>query len=129
MSFSVTCNFIIVIPGKKYLLPFFFQVIVLYIFWKNKKMLSSAAVIIRGLHLWYNIYNIRYILSNKRFKALLESQMTKDKTTTLLAIRNQLFWCRGLSSFLHIAIFFYKQCLFCTSVTTSHKCSLSVRVS
>ena len=53
-------------------------------------MRSCATVIIRGLRL-YNQSNIRYIFCNTRFKALLESQMPKDKTNTLLAIKNQLF--------------------------------------
>ena len=46
MSFSVTCNFIIVTPGKKCILTFFFQVSLKYFV---KKMLPSATVVIRGL--------------------------------------------------------------------------------
>ena len=35
----------------------------------------------RGLRLWYNSFNIRYILCNKLFKVFLERLMSKEKPT------------------------------------------------
>ena len=43
---------------------------------------------------------------NKPFKAFLEGYMFKDKPNPLYARKNLLFRCGGVSSFLHIAIFF-----------------------
>ena len=50
-------------------------------------MVLYATVVIRGLYLWYNSSNIKYISCNKPFKAFLEHQMFKDKPTPLLAIK------------------------------------------
>ena len=47
-------------------------------------MVLYTTVVIRGLCLWYNSSNIRYIFYNKPFKV--ERQMFKDKPTPLLAI-------------------------------------------
>ena len=51
------------------------------------KILLSITVVIRGLRLC-NSSNIRYIFWNKPFKAFREHQMSKDKPTPLLTIKN-----------------------------------------
>ena len=78
----------------------------------NKGFLFST-VVIRGIY----SSNITDILGNKPFKAFLERQMSKDKPTPLLQIKDMLFWCDRLPFFLHTVIFFV-QCFFSTSVTT-----------
>ena len=82
--FSVNYNFIVVMPRQKYLLTFFSQVIALNVF--LKKVVLYTTVVIRGLCLWYNSSDFRYIFCNKPFKAFLKSQIFKDKPTSLLAI-------------------------------------------
>ena len=114
-----------------------------------KKVVLYTTVVIKGLCLWYNSSIIRYIFCNKPFKAFLKHQMSKDKSTTLLAIKmwnlyvtlaqqivifctqNNLFhlesfhgtfillWHKELPPFLHIAIFFFYS-IFSTSVTNSY---------
>ena len=61
-------------------------------------MLPSATVVKKGLHSWYNKSDIGYRFCNKRFKVILEGQMSKDKPAPLLAIKTY-SWCGGLSSF------------------------------
>ena len=67
---------------------FFSQVIVLYI---SLKMLPSTTVVKRRLSSQHTKSNIRYIFCNKPFKAFIEGQMSKDKPTPLLAIKNLRF--------------------------------------
>ena len=57
-------------------------------------MLPSTTVVIRELRFWYNKSNIRYIFCNEHFKAFLEGQKS-----SLLVIRNLLFWCSDLVIF------------------------------
>ena len=101
-SFMYKKCFILLEQKKCLLLTVFCQVIVFNIFLKK---FSSITVIIMGLLLWINSSNIRYIFCNNHFKDFLESQMSKDKPTPLLAIKNLLFWWDWLSSFLYIVIF------------------------
>ena len=71
-------------------------------------MLPSTTIVKRGLCLLYNISNVSYIFYNTCFKAFLERQVSKDKPTPWLAIKNLLLRCGALPSFLqilHIAIF------------------------
>ena len=114
-----------------------------------KKVVLYTTVVIKGLCIWYNSSIIRYILCNKPFKAFLKHQMSKDKSTTFLAIKmwnmyvtlaqqivifctqSHLFllqsfhgsfillWHTELPSFLHIAISFFYS-IFSTSVTNSY---------
>ena len=67
-------------------------------------MLPSTTVVIGS----NNSSKIRYKFCNKPFKAFLKCQMSKDKSTPLLAIKNLLFWWDRPSSFLHVVIFFCK---------------------
>ena len=76
MSFSVTCNFIIVTPGKKYIVTFFFQVSLKYFFKKNATICSShnkgvmfmIYIYIYIIYMYIYIHIYIYILSNKRFR-------------------------------------------------------------
>ena len=63
-------------------------------------------------NLWYNKSSNKHIFCNKRFKAFLECETSKDKPTPLLAIKT---YPSDASSFLDIVIF-----QFFTSVTKSH---------
>ena len=73
-------------------------------------MLPSALVVIRGLRLSYNKPNNKHILCNKRFRLFL--RVKRLKPTPLLAIKNLLFWCGGLSYFLDIQSNLYKTTTF-----------------
>ena len=72
MSFSVTCNFIIVTPGKKCILTFFFQVSLKYFVKKNATICSSrnkgVMFMIYIYIIYICIYIYIYILSNTRFR-------------------------------------------------------------
>ena len=84
-------------------------------------MVLYTTVVIRGSCLWYNSSNIRYIFSNKLFKAFLKHQMYKDKPTPPLAIKMWKFYTTLTQwifiFFTHNHLFFYS--IFSTSVTTS----------
>ena len=54
-------------------------------------MLPSTTVVKRRLSSQHIKSNIRYIFCNKPFKAFIEGQMSKDKPTPLLAIKNLRF--------------------------------------
>ena len=84
-----------------------------------KRTQTSTTVLIRRLCLRYDKSNIKYIFCNKRFKAFLVGQMSKDKPFPLLPIKNLLFWCESLSSFCK-KLCFSVQSLFSTSATTRH---------
>ena len=53
-------------------------------------MLPSTAIVKRRLCLLYNISNVSYIFCNTYFKAFLERQVSKDKPTPWLEIKNLL---------------------------------------
>ena len=72
-----------------------------------KRTQTSTTVLIRQLRLRYNKSNIKNIFCNKRLMAFLVSQISKDKPSRLLPIKNLLFWCGGLSSS------YKKLCFFC----------------
>ena len=55
-------------------------------------MLASTTAVLRGLTLRYNKSCIRYIFFEEPFVAFLEGQMPEDKPTSLLAIKNLLFY-------------------------------------
>ena len=55
------------------------------------KMLQSTTLVIRCLCQLYNSSNIRYVLCHKPFVTFLEHQISKDKPTPLLAVKNVLF--------------------------------------
>ena len=137
MCFSVNHNFIIVDFLTIFSLKYFFKNATIYssrnkrsyvpagnyLFKVNNKSTRTRCEICSKLTIKTperrQAY-IRYIFCNKHFKVFLEVQMSKEKPTPMLAIKNLLFRYRGLSSFLHIVIFFSVQYLFSVSVTTSH---------
>ena len=53
-------------------------------------MLPHTAIVKRRLSLLYNISNVSYIFCNTYFKAFLERQVSKDKPTPWLEIKNLL---------------------------------------
>ena len=67
---------------------------------------------VKGLRLWYNSFNIRYILCNNLFKVFLERLMSKEKPTLLLAIKMwnlcTILMRRTVIFFTHSHRFFYR---------------------
>ena len=64
-------------------------------------MPPSIVILIRGLRLYHKCNN-KHILCNKRFKAFLQSQKSKEKPAPLLAIKKPTLLMRRL--LLHIFI-------------------------
>ena len=81
--FNVSYNFIIVTRGKLISSNFFVPAYNVKYFFKNATIYNSRDLEVTFMKSW----NIRYIFCNKRFNDFLDRQMSKDKLTSLLAIK------------------------------------------